>query len=96
MYWMKLSCLLLYGLALAGWTGVWSASSAVAIQTFSLAILGAHAIEVLIGFKYVRLYQGKLAVSVLLTLLFGILHLRPLAQQARLRPHVSSASGDTT
>ena len=32
-------------------------------------------------FKHVRKYRGPLAVSVLLTLLFGLLHWKPLAQR---------------
>jgi len=83
MRWIKFSCLLLYGMALAGWLGVWSGDSAIATQLVATLILAVHAIEVVIAFKYVRLYQGPLAMSVVLTLLFGLLHLRPLEQRAR-------------
>ena len=33
-------------------------------------------------YKHVRLYRGPLAASVVLTLLFGLLHWKPLADQA--------------
>ena len=33
-------------------------------------------------FKHVRLYRGPLAASVVLTLLFGLLHWKPMADQA--------------
>lgn len=83
MRWMKFSCLLAYGLALACWAGAWPGSAATAIQLVALVLLAAHGLEGAIGFKYVRLYRGPLAMSLLLTLLFGILHLLPLARQAR-------------
>jgi hypothetical protein len=42
--------------------------------------------ELLFMFRHVRLYKGPLAVSVVLTLLFGLLHWKPLADaQARSR-----------
>lgn len=83
MRWLKLSCLLIYALALAGWSGIWQGAAANAIQIVALVILALHGIEAVIGFRYVRLYRGGLAMSVLLTLLFGMLHLLPLARQAR-------------
>ena len=42
-----------------------------------------HSVELLLMFKHVRLYRGPLAVSMLLTLLFGVLHWMPLARKAR-------------
>jgi hypothetical protein len=45
-------------------------------------LLALHGVELVFMFKHVRLYQGPLAVSVALTLLFGLLHWRPLAQRA--------------
>lgn len=83
MMWIKLSCPLLYGTALAGWAAVWSGDLASATQIVAVLILAVHAVEVLIAFRYVRLYRGPLAMSVMLTLLFGLLHLRPLERQAR-------------
>ncbi|HZW19761.1 hypothetical protein [Noviherbaspirillum sp.] len=80
---IKFSCLLLYAMALAGWTGMWTGPAAATTQIVALLILGVHVIEVFIAFKLVRRYPGSLATSVVLTLLFGLLHLRPLEQQAR-------------
>lgn len=45
-------------------------------------LLVAHAAEVLVFFGKVKLYKGPVAVSVLLTLLFGFLHWKPLADAA--------------
>jgi len=42
-----------------------------------------HALEIVVMFKQVRLYRGPLAVSMLLTLLFGLLHWKPLADEQK-------------
>lgn len=94
MMWMKLSCVLMYGLALAGWAGLWSGDSATIVQTVTIAILITHAVEVLIAFKTVRNYRGALAMSILMTLLFGLLHLRPLARQNGKAAKLSVAGGN--
>lgn len=46
-------------------------------------LLVAHALEVLVFRSKVALYKGPMAVSVLLTLLFGFLHWKPLADARR-------------
>ena len=79
---LKLSCLVLYGFALAAGVGVWTGDAAFAIRDTALVILAAHAVEAGVAFKYVRRYPGALATSVVLTLLFGLLHLLPLARQS--------------
>ncbi len=38
-----------------------------------------HVIEMAVMFKHVKRYPGPLAVSMALTLLFGMLHWKPLA-----------------
>jgi hypothetical protein len=47
-----------------------------------LVLLGAHALEVLAFRKQIALYKGPFAVSAGLTLLFGFLHWKPLADRA--------------
>ena len=42
-------------------------------------VLAVHGVEPIAMFKHVRHYRGPLAASVLLTLLFGLLHWKPLA-----------------
>jgi hypothetical protein len=46
-------------------------------------IVGVHVVELLWAWRHVKRYRGPLAVSVLLTLLFGLFHWRPLARAAR-------------
>ena len=79
---LKAACLGAYILALAGLAGLLPAALAATVQQLALVLLLIHAVELLVVFKYVRLYRGSLAVSVLLTLLFGLLHWRPLAKEA--------------
>ncbi|MFL6634971.1 MAG: hypothetical protein ACJ8HJ_21915 [Massilia sp.] len=79
---LKLACLVLYGLALAAQAGVWTGTAAVAIRDVALVLLAAHAVETVVAFRFVRRYRGSLATSIVLTLLFGLLHLMPLARQS--------------
>ena len=79
---LKALCVGAYLLALAGLAGWLAADWAATAQKVALLLLLIHALELLVVFKYVRLYRGSLAVSVLLTLLFGLLHWRPLAKEA--------------
>jgi len=54
------------------------------LQRISLVLVVVHGLELVLMFKHVRLYRGPIAISVLLTLLFGLLHWKPLADaQAR-------------
>lgn len=76
---LKAACLAVYGLALAGLAGLLPAGLAGTMQNIALALLVIHALEIVVMFKHVRLYRGPLAVSMLLTLLFGLLHWKPLA-----------------
>ena len=52
------------------------------LQTIVLIVLLAHVIEIIIFQKQIRLYQGSLTDSIGLTLLFGFLHWKPLADKA--------------
>jgi hypothetical protein len=80
-YFLRGLCLIAYVMALAKLaglipTGIFDRTPAVA-----LVLLVLHAAELLFMFKHVRLYKGSLAMSVVLTLLFGLLHWKPLAEQ---------------
>jgi hypothetical protein len=79
---MKLACLVLYALALASLAGLLPANWRI-VATIAAVGLVAHTLEILFVFKYVRRYQGPLASSVLLTLLFGFLHWKPIADRAK-------------
>lgn len=81
MTWMKGACLLLYGCALAACSGMWTGATAAAVRDGAMVLLAAHAVEACVAFRYVRRYRGALGVSIVLTLLFGLLHVVPLARQ---------------
>ncbi|MBK9522752.1 MAG: hypothetical protein IPO13_14275 [Rhodocyclaceae bacterium] len=78
----RVICLAVYVLALATLDGTFLAGSATVLQYGAIALLAAHAIEVVVCYKYVKLYKGPIAVSIVLTLLFGLLHWKPLANAA--------------
>ena len=79
---LKIAVLLLYGTALAAQAGLWTESAAVIVRNVAVVILLAHLIETVVAFKYVRRYRGALAVGIVLSLLFGLLHILPLARQS--------------
>ena len=81
---LKMACLLAYGLALAGLAGLLGGDLASRMLNVAAVLLTLHALEVVFMFKHVRKNRGHLFVSVVLTLLFGLLHWKPLADaQAR-------------
>ncbi len=53
------------------------------LRLLTVVLLAAHLLEVVICFRKVALYKGPLLESVLLTLLFGFLHWKPIADAAR-------------
>lgn len=78
---IKLALLALYAGALAGLAGLLAPGLAARLQNIALIILVIHVIELVVMFKHVKHYRGPLAVSMLLTLLFGLLHWKPLADE---------------
>jgi hypothetical protein len=76
---LKLGVIAIYVAALAGAAGLLPAGIAATAQALAVGIVLLHGLELLFAFQHVRRYRGPLAVSVLLTLLFGVLHWKPLA-----------------
>jgi uncharacterized protein YhhL (DUF1145 family) len=79
----KLLLIATYALAVVSLFDVLPADLSHLLQRISLILLVIHAIELLIMRKTIRTYPGPFAVSVLLTLLFGLLHWKPLADAQR-------------
>jgi uncharacterized protein YhhL (DUF1145 family) len=77
---IKASLIVIYVLALIGLVVPFGAADI--LLKITLVLLVIHAIEAVVMFKHVRRYEGPLAVSILLTLLFGLLHWKPLAAKA--------------
>ena len=79
-YLLRALCLLAYAMAMAKLAGLLPAGSFDRAPLVAGVLLALHAAELVFMFKHVRLYRGALAVSVLLTLLFGLLHWKPLTE----------------
>jgi uncharacterized protein YhhL (DUF1145 family) len=75
---LKAGCLAIYLLALAGLFTPLPFGAETPLRYAAIFLLGAHVLEALVMFRTVRRYPGSLAVSLLLTLLFGFLHWWPL------------------
>ena len=80
---MKFACLAAYALGLAGLLGMVHGPLASVGAILTIALLGIHALELLVAYKFLARYRGPLAVSVALAMLFGLLHWAPLARQAK-------------
>jgi hypothetical protein len=80
-YLVRALCLLAYAMALGKLAGFVPAGSFERAPIVALVLLVLHVGELLLVFKHVRLYKGPLAVSVVLTLLFGLLHWKPMADE---------------
>lgn len=82
---LKGACLLTYLLAAIGVVTPLPFGLTGPLQLAAALLLGAHALEALFVFKHVKRYPGSLAMSLLLTLLFGLLHWLPLSRQPAAR-----------
>ncbi len=81
-YLLRLSLIALYLLAAFGPAFGLSASATQVLRVIALGTLLVHAGELAIFTARVRHYRGPMAVSVLLTMLFGLLHWGPLKAPA--------------
>ena len=79
----KATILAVYLLGLASHIVAFPGQVGPIVQTMSLALLLIHALECLLAYRYIKLYEGALAVSLVMSMLFGLLHWMPLARKAR-------------
>lgn len=82
---LKANLLVLYALALLGLALPLPWDSNALLQRIALILLAVHVLETVLMWRHVKAYRGPLGVSVLLSLLFGLLHWLPLARQNRAR-----------
>jgi hypothetical protein len=80
---LKINLLGLYLLALVSLVIELPWGSGPYLQRISLILLAIHAVETVVMFKDVKRYQGPLVTSVVLSLLFGLLHWLPLRKAAQ-------------
>ena len=76
---LKATCVLVYLLALLQWAGLLPPGHLERLPMVALALLVIHAVELPLFYRHVRQYPGPLAISIVLTLLFGLMHWKPLA-----------------
>jgi hypothetical protein len=75
---LKAVCLAIYLLAIAGIFVTLPFGVTPWLQKIAIILLAAHVLELVVAFKSVKRYQGPLIDSIALTLLFGLLHWKPL------------------
>lgn len=74
----RAALLTLYSLAIAALFMPLPWGAGPLVQRIALITVGIHGVELLFAFKHVKAYSGPLSTSVVLTLLFGLLHWMPL------------------
>jgi uncharacterized protein YhhL (DUF1145 family) len=80
----KIGCLAIYTLAITALAGWPNGNLATVTQVMALLLLATHLLEALLMRKRLKRLPGSLTSHVALTLLFGLLHWKPLLdQQAR-------------
>ena len=80
---MKIACLVAYALGVAALVGLIHGPLAAIAAMVTIALLGVHALELLYAFRFLHRHRGSMGASVLLALLFGVLHWAPLARQPK-------------
>jgi len=80
---MRIGCLLAYALGIAAFAGLIHGPLAAAAAIVTIALVGLHALELLFAYRFLHRYKGPMGVSVVLALLFGVLHWAPLARQPK-------------
>lgn len=75
---LKACCLALYAAALAATLFPVPTGIATALRIIALVLLAAHAVELVVAWRFVKRHPGPLIESIALTLLFGFLHWWPL------------------
>lgn len=81
----KLLLLVVYGVAACSYLTALPLSPDVihGVRIVAAVLLAVHLVEGVVCFKKVALHKGPLFDSVLLTLLFGVLHWKPMVDAAR-------------
>jgi len=81
----KVLLLAVYGMALGSYLTALPLPLGVinGVRIAAMVLLAVHLVEVVVCFRKVALHKGPLFDSVLLTLLFGFLHWKPMADAAR-------------
>jgi len=82
----KIICICLYLAAALSFVVAMPHNVALTLQYLTVLFLVIHALEIVIFLRHLRLYPGPLPVSIVLTLLFGLLHWKPMADANKANP----------
>ena len=77
----RAACVFVYVMAIAKIAGLLPAGQFEHTPMVAAILLALHALEVVFMMRHVRLYKGPLWQSIVLTLLFGFLHWKPLSDR---------------
>ena len=80
---LKANCLGAYALALLSLAVPLPWGLGPVMQNIAMALLAVHVLETIVAYKHIKTYRGPLWQSLLLALLFGLLHWLPLARAAK-------------
>ncbi len=80
---LKVLCLATYALALAAPFVALPMDAGSYLQKLALILLAAHILELPIAYRHLSQYQGPLIDSVVLSLLYGLLHWLPLSRASK-------------
>lgn len=83
MTFLKAGCMAIYLLAVASLFVSLPWGTGPLLQFVSVALIAVHALELVFAYKYVKSYKGSLLTSLVLSLLFGLLHWMPLAKASQ-------------
>jgi uncharacterized membrane protein len=82
----KIICICLYFATALSFMVVMPHNVALTLQGITLLFLITHILEIIFFMRHLRLYPGPLLVSMVLTLLFGLLHWKPMADASKANP----------
>lgn len=80
MTFLKAGCIAIYLLAVTSLFVPLPWGTGPLLQFVSVALIAVHGLELVFAYRYVKSYKGALLTSVVLALLFGLLHWMPLAK----------------
>ncbi len=81
---LKANCVVIYLFALVSLLIDLPWGSGPIFQKVAAAFLAVHVLEAVFAFKHIKTYKGPLLTSLLLALLFGLLHWLPLAKASQI------------
>lgn len=83
MTFLKAGCIAIYLLAVCSLFTTLPWGTGTVLQFVGIALIAVHALEAVFVWKYIKTYKGSMLTSLVLSLLFGLLHWMPLAKASQ-------------